>query len=341
MPMSKSFLLSESEALSQYQQMIKDYSADNSVLDKGNALRTRFDIILNLALGTDPDGKNQTGGFMAMVDRVLPGEEDPEKSLNARMHRIRRIFNEKVQHRFVLEQGSKSKSAFAEFSWKDYVFCLEGVSDLVAYLSGVPIPPELKGATMRISANPSWHSTPLDVIVLTELFTSVNDLEEGVRLYKSYRQMLNKCRNLHLRVCFHLVLYSPALLEESSVFGPSFSSSDDNVFGVQTVNALDRALAVLDDSLQKQKALHADKPWFFWLCRSLPENLDSGQIAKMEQLMSMRMIAFYPVALRKECAQAFRSVWPTCGPYTLNSGLSTNFFHSLLKGIQKLQSQSE
>lgn len=339
--MSKSYLLTETDAVSQYRLMIEEYSADNSVLDKGNALRTRFDIILNLALKTIPGTSVQNGGFMAMVDRVLPGTEEPEKSLNARMHRVRKIFNEKVQHRFELEQGRKSQSARAEFSWNDFIFCLEGVSDLVAYLSGIPIPPELKGATMSFSRSHSWHSTSLDVVVLVELFTGPQDMEEGIRLFKSYQQMLNKCRNLHLRVRFHLITYSPALTEESSVFGPVVNSAEDKVERIQPGYALERALSILDESLQRRDALHGDKPWFFWLSRGLPDELETEYVSKMEQLMTEQRIAFYPVALRKECVRSFEAIWPSCGPYTLNSRLSANFFLSLLDGIHKLQSQSE
>ena len=341
MPNPKSFLLKEADAQSQYRLMIEEYSADNNVLDKGNALRSRFDIILNLALGVVPGKEKQLSGFQEKINRLLPGSEESERSLNLRLNRIRRVFNEKVQHRYNLEQGQKGKPKRSPFGWSDYYLCLQGVCDLIAYLSGVPIPPELRGASLALSANPGWHSTPLDVIVLAELFTGIKDIEEGLQIFKSYRRMLTKCRSLRLRVNFHLVSYSPALSEAYSGLGPAMSLTRYGDGHLQTAEALKRALAVLDESLERQEVLHGDKPWFLWLCRGLPTELDSGSVSRLEQLMAGKTISFYPIALRKDCVRAFESVWPTCGPYTLDSHLSANFFLSLLEGIQKLQSKSE
>ena len=328
--MPRSFLLSEGDALEQYRILIEEYSADNTYQDKGNALRTRFDIVLNLALKTVPGDEIMSGGFKTMIDRVLPSDDEYEAELKERLHRIRRIFNEKAQHRFRLEQGKRHSSPSTRFSRKDYENCLRGVIDLIAYLSGVPVPPVLQGATKSLNYLPVRPSARLDVILLMELYSKSTEIEDGLLLFKRYRQMINKSKSLKLHVDYHLLMYAPPLSEEATYFEEKIGPIPVGVSPQAVGNVLEMALDLLDVSFRKQEESGGAKPCFLWLCRGIPEKPDDDLVASLGDLMAEKKFAFYPVALTKSCVNDFTALWPACGPYTLNPRFSENFFISLL-----------
>jgi len=329
-------LISEAEARSQYLQLIESIKV-HEMPAKAAMLRAQFDIILHLCIESHLGrelSRNDEFRVVDIINILFPEGEPALKDLRDKLHQLRKMLNTLSAHIYPqykrLQQG-KCAQVFGRY---EYEFSLDVISELIAFVSGSPIPPQINEAKMRLERVRIANNNRLDILLMMELFTSIDEVQDGDILIRHYKEMLSKKNELGLtNVHFQLITYCQPIC--TSINRPLSSSTPFN-------ETLKESLKQLYDALDLRAAYQCERPWFILLCRGLPREVDSGLIQALKELYSEKKIDFMPMALNEEVVSQYKSTWPHCGPIRLSPSMSSNFFKELLASIQRvLQSNQD
>lgn len=331
-------LLSECEAIIQYCHLLDEHKTNNTILDKGASLRARFDVILRMGITALRNGnpqKEDLSGFQVMIDLLVSSKSEQETNLNHRLHQTRLKFNKSIAHIFEHEQSLRNGYRIRAFEHKDYEFCLTAITDLIAYLSGVPIPPQLLSARQTLCAKPILGTKHLDITILVELYDNLENVHEGALFAQKFFEMLAEKERLKIEtVNLNLVTYCPSL----AIANPLSLKKEETTNTIYSSSPIDDALKaalLLSNHSDEKYQNNYEKPWLMWICRSVGNRISQESQIQLQKLMDEKKIGFYPMCLKQKAKQDFLFLWPSCGPKDLNPQLIDNFCKSILETVQK------
>ena len=324
-------LLNETEACQEYQKLLEGYMAYNSLYDKANHIRSCIDTILRMAyVAMRPDEVENVKNIKqnVLIDVLLPGPE--YASYNAALHRSRITLNTKAMHRY--QVGGKRNSKLTE---KEYKQCLSAITEFIALVSGVPIPPQLLYANETLLPIQFRDDARVDVIFLVQLFSNIGQVKDGAFIMDQLKKMLDEKKRIRLHsLSVQVVAYAPQLTLGDY---PAFREASEMSAPAGNSMALSTALDLLDAAIERQADVGGDKPWLVWLAFDLSDKPDSIQVARLQQVMDKKAAGIYPMALTRSAFKDFSDLWPLCGPKHLDAGLAHNFFfNSFLLTIQTM-----
>lgn len=308
-------LLTSQQAKEQYQALLDEYKSQSAISDKGRTLRTRLDVILQLAAS-----RNQN--IFDNLNEVFDGHAtETEVSLLNRLTNVRLKLNNLVHgNRFITEA-----------QYRQY---LSVVCEFVCYISSTPMPPQLILATLSLVPRDIPENRGLDVVVLLQLYSSMEQVGDGANILKEFHKMFEQKDFLRLNtVRFHLFTYGCPLFQLSDIS----HSTDLRQKGKYTPSiddvALNRALGHI--AQLPPPASEKDRPWLMWLCQDISPDLPAVMVQRLAEMKEQKQLAFLPIPLNRGAHGQFLQLWPDCKPTPLSPGLAGNFFLSVLNTIQK------
>ena len=327
--------LTKKECEDHYKDLIALHFRQASVIDKANRLRTRFDIILKAICqskngGSIPREITEQNAFKNMVNDIFKDVDLQGKILKNDLHKIRLLFNNKVQH--LENKGFKGGPEKIEtISEKEYKFCLKTVAEFVAFFGGVPIPPTILDACLELEDKNMIKY--LDVVIVLQLFDSIDRIDKGILVYNSLHKMITEHKDRFDKLNVQIVLYNPSIITLTPLEQTTQSPVND---------ALERGLEFLDKAINrwtKDRTNNIEKPWFIWLCYNL-ESLDAKLVNRLTQITDANLVGFYPIDMGdNNLSNSFLGYWPNCRPIPLKPELAQNFFKSVLLTIQRMQNK--
>ena len=333
--MTKSIITKE-EAFEQYGLLLETNKANNSLLDKANSLRSRIETVLCIAYKNKfsvKSGKSINANTEMMINELLA--DNQHTRLRDRLHKARRTLNIKAMHRYLLETTKGP-----DINEEEYKACLSAICDFIALMSSQPIPPALRQFIKNLTFKRVSQEERLDIIFLVELYRDIRQLNDATAYMNGLERMASEKERLALSgLNIHLVTYSPEILEYSHPTSESNMNDTCNNSGI-TQHALDTALNTLSGTIEQWKEKGGYKPWLIWITSDLTDKPSDMQVKRMQELMDMQEMAFYPWATTKKAFDGFTSLWPCCGPYQLNPKLCGNSFKSVLNTVQLLFSHN-
>ena len=327
-------LITDEEATSQYRQLVKSIK-EATYREKAAMLRTQFDILLHLCverhIGRELK-RNEVQGFEGLIDTLFPKNGDPAlEGMRTRLHELRKTFNHLSAHTYLQFKREQSGKRVRKYGQHEYEFSMDVLSELIAFVSGSPIPASVNSAKKELKRIGIANKNRLDIILMMELFTSIDEIEDGSVLVRNYKEMLSQMKELGLEnVQFHLVTYCRPICTDDSI-------SNESLFSIPFNEALYESLNKLYDALDLIEAYNCERPWLVMLCHGVSNDADKGLIQELKDLYIKRTIDFMPVALNKESMDQINTIWPHSKPYRITSSVSSNFYKELIAAIQQQQ----
>ncbi len=332
-------LITGEEAASQYRQLIESIKVA-SYQEKAAMLRTQFDTILHLCaerrLGREL-GKNDNSSFQGLIDILFPEGRNPALAdLRNRLHRLRLKFNRLSAHTFPLYKDQQAGKSVRWYGQRDYEFSLDVLSELIAFVSGSPVPPQVNSAKKQYERIRIYTENRLDIILMMELFTAIDEVEDGTVLLQRFNEMVSQANKLGLmNVHFQLITYCQPVCSTTKSTLELLPSIPFNL-------AMDESMNLVYDAIDLNEAYHCERPWFILFSRSIPDEADTGVIQEIKELYTERTIDFMPIALNEAVKRQYNSIWPNSRPVRVSPSLSSNFYKELLASIQRqLQSNQK
>lgn len=325
--------LTELECKIHYEKLIALHFRQATVIDKANSLRSRFDILLKAICqskngGSIPREITNESPFKNMVDDIFRDVDLKDNNLKSDLHKIRLLFNNKVQH--LKNKGYKGRSEKIEIiSETEYKFCLKTVAEFVAFFGGVPIPPKILDACLELEDKKMIKY--LDVVIVLQLFDSIDQIDKGILVYNSLQKMMTEHKDKFDKLNVQIVLYNPSIITLAPLEQTTQSPVNE---------ALERGLNLLDKAISrwtKDRTNNIDKPWFIWLCYDL-KSIDTKLVNRLTQITDASLVGFYPINMGgNDLSSSFIGYWPNCSPIPMKPELGDNFFKSVLLTIQRMQ----
>lgn len=325
-------LITDEEAASQYRLLIESIKAA-SYKEKAAMLRTQFDTILHICaerhLGREL-GKNDSNSFKGLIDILFPEGRDPALAdLRNRLHCLRLKFNRLSAHTFPLYKDQKAGKRVREYGQHDYEFSLDVLSELIAFVSSSPVPPQVNSAKKQYERVGICSENRLDIILMMELFTAIDEVEEGAKLLHGFNEMVSRANKQKLNnVHFQLITYCQPICSTTKSTLELLPSIPFNL-------ALDESMSLVYDALDLNEACQCERPWFILLSRSIPNVADVGMVQEIKELYTERRIDFMPIALTEVVKDQYNTIWPHSRPVRVSPSISSNFYKELLASIQR------
>ena len=324
-------LLSKAKAIKQYRLLLEGYQANNCLLDKANHVRSRIDTVLRMAYTTaNPEKETSIGKISAetLVNLLLP--EDQHSELRNRLHQARKLLNEKAMHRYNIETFFGM-----DITEKDYRDCLSAICDFIALVSSQPIPEALLQATKELIPGKCKAGARLEMIFLIQLFSSLDDIQDGVFIISKLKKMLLEKTRLGLDCLhIHLVTYSPDIQQLSPIDNSHVDETIDGENHNITARAFGQALEYLDNAIERQKTEGGEKPWLVWIASDLEKKPTTEQLQHLQQYLRNKVVGLYPMPANQQTKAEFASLWPEIRPIPIQVKLAENFFKSVLRTAQ-------
>lgn len=319
--------ISQSSAYEHYDRLYDLHTLDIFPKDKANRLRTELDLITAKAIrGKYGDEITEKLKSLTVYERLSnhlfdDGDELSVK-LRADLHQVRHFFNN-VQHRGHYVTEGK------------YMNFFRSVVDCVSFFSSVPIPSHLLYACNPVSEFKMTRR--LDVVIVLELYNSLNNVEDGVFVLKSLKRLLKKKNDLRLKdLHIHVVVYGKPIV---------CYKADDDCQDTSVNDGLKCGLGYLHNAISgwEHNKTGVDKPFFIWLTHTSDPQLSSENVDHIQKLIDERKVNFYPVRLCNSGDHRNRNlneIWPGIVPILMNIRRSDNFFNdSLLGTIERMQNR--
>ena len=302
------------------------------------ALRSRFDVILSLAVKGKLGKQPEDNSFKGKIDVLFPPDSKDEATIemNHRLNDMRRQLNTKIAHTIEDEEQILMGKWVRKLQKKDFKNFLSNVADLISLLSSVPIPGELRAACRTLQ--PVSVNEKMEVVFVMELFDNLAHLKDGVNVLERFKDMLAEKNRLGLtQLELYLIVYAPETALLSNLF-----TLDDFVHKSHTLSntspadkALCMAIDLLNGAIERWLDGDGRRPELIWMCHDFSQTLQHENKEKLEQMNLGGVIGFTPIAWQPSAIEQFKKMWPHCRPYNADPALAGNFFDSFIESIQR------
>lgn len=272
------------QAKASYRRIIDICSSQGSWRDKGNALRTVFDNLLD-ELCKNNGVSEGLSKFQERREKLYP-EGSKERELLSMLSGKLNQLQHRIHYNF-------TKIEFNE--------CLKMICGHIAKSSGSPYPDELALLLKPVARNNNSVKRP--VIILKELYNTLDQVRHADLFLQSYRDHIGRKNYEGFKnIKFDLITYTvnPILSPENK--GKDNTGKANTCHGEEyrkeiTISALMNALQTIRDRYWGDMSVNSKTPFFFWIFYNLPLKETDEIVEDINSLISELDISFYPIVV--------------------------------------------
>lgn len=299
-------ILTRSEARDEYGRLLNTFLLHSGWNDRGNALRTRYDVTVRKAyfkLGLGVPGSTPLGIIEEAVLNELLSE-----SLKRAAQETRDCFN-RLQHQYSAETDWGEKSV--EFTEESYGQALEATANLIFVFSREPIPEKLKLAYRRFTPAVMEGDEWASVSILADLSDGAATLADGGRLAEGLLGLPDGARASGLdKVNFHLYFR-----QAGEVTGLNVRSSQDMFRNSESSTPRGHELLeeILESNREEEQAgASAFTPWLIWLRRDATP-MSGRTLELFKEEVSSGRLRVLRLPLNEKAREAFNDEYNAAG----------------------------
>lgn len=274
------------QAKQSYARILAICSSQSSWNDKGNALRTVFDNLLD-ELCKNNGMAEGLSKFQERRESLYPEGSEERK----RLGKLSWILN-RLQHRV---DYTLTKSDFND--------CLKMICEHIAKSSGAPYPDELALMLKPMEKNNSPVKRP--VIILKELYCSLDQIKHASLFLQSYHDnIMRKDFEGFRDIQFDLITYAANPILSPHNKGKkntqeTASCTDTGYRKEIATAALEKTIETIKDRYWSDLSDNSKAPFFFWIFYDMNLEKDDDITDDINNLISELDISFYPIVVSR------------------------------------------
>lgn len=315
------------KARAYYSQIIKKCSSQGSWKDKGDALRRVLDEFLN----------------ELCIYNGLPGGKSRYQERINRLYR-----SDSEEHGYMMKLAGKLSQSHHNmqsiFTEEEFNYCVKLLCEHIAKSSDVPYPDALALILKPVLRNIKSVSRP--VIILKELYTSLDQVKHAQLFYEYYKNMVERkeydgFENTKFDLIGYTVNQVLTDIYKDKKECAYISDGKDSKKIIE-MQALERAIETI-------KRRHSDgrkdkkvkTPFFIWIFYDLYFDKDDKIVKEINDVISDCNVSFYPIVVKGKDADILRiyvnDLFPECKRVAIQNhpDLPGNLFKSILTAISK------
>ena len=330
-------LLSQDQADKLYAYLLDLHMDNNQIRDKLHNLRAKFDLALDWAYSSLSIKNEESVGFKGKIDAIFPPDSPEENvcKMNKLLNNQRWFLNTQLAHTAEKEERRMRGAKTIVIDKKVYRQYLQNMSEMIAMISGIPIPSKLIHAYNL--PNSATMSKKMDVVILFELFDRFENIDDGMKVLHQMNSWIKNRETVGLdKLTIHIVMYSAGIL-----FYNGTRTGFVEKLGTNAEKALCEALFRMEIATNKRKNNETKylKPWLIWICQDIKTIDFSGKsVEKLQESLKKRQFSFYPLVMQQDDTDDLSSLHFKEGhkPDYIVAGLAENLFNSISETIMRI-----